>query len=73
MAWPRQLLARSRRDLARHTTEAIGSGAHRAFVPTRVGRDAFECDGVYDGIIAWTTEQRGQAFFLADAGKDLCA
>ncbi len=47
--------------------------AHRAFVATGVGRNAFERDGVDDGVIAGAGEERGKPFFLAESREDLRA
>ena len=46
-------------DLAGHATEAVGGMAHRAFVAAGVGRDAFERNGVDNGVIAGAEEERG--------------
>src|SRR5215813_8724124 len=47
--------------------------AHGAFVAARVGWDAFERDGVDDGVIAGTGEERGESFFLAESRENLRA
>src|SRR5262245_32188705 len=40
---------------------------------TGIGRDAFERNGVDDGVIAGTGEQRGESLFLTKSREDLRA
>src|SRR5262245_21323370 len=46
---------------------------HRALVTAGIGRDAFERDGVDDGVIAGAGEERGKSLFLAESREDLRA